>query len=738
MREHIRATAPFDRLPDDILSVLEEAGEWKSLAAGEQLFAFGEVGDAMYIVVDGGLQALIPGKDGESIAIAELGPHRIIGEIQLLTGGTRTATVRALTPARLIRFKRAIVDRLAETAPEALAEIHAMILRRLRENQLAVILTGYFGVLPRDELHEIESLAEWRHLGQGQALFREGDPADSLFVLVSGSLGAERRQADGTDRLVGRVRPGELVGEMSLLTDDAHSAGVYAIRDAELVRFAKDRFRPLLEKYPRFLLQLARMTISRLKEAGRAAEPEPATTIISLLPSPGAPLGEFARLLARELSAYSSVLHLNSATLDSVLAMPGVSQASRIGALGTKFSAWLSDQEGKYRFIILEADQTETHWTQRCIRQSDLVITVALGDADPRPGEMEAALYTGQSSGRVPKRLVLVHADDCPRPTGTGRWLEHRQVEMHHHVRLAHREDFQRLARFLSGSAIGLVLGGGGARGFAHIGAFRALREAGVPVDIVGGTSMGAVMGAELAMGVHDGQMVELNRNLFRNAGLFMDSTLPLLSFTTGKAYADSLQGLFGDVAIEDLWIPYFCVSSNISRATMAVHRSGLLRQKVRASSGVQGLFPPVVIDGELHVDGALFSNLPADVMKSVCRGTVIAVDVTPPVDLAEQTDYGDTISGWTVLWHRLFTGKESFQSSDLGTVLQRSAEAASMASQRRVIEHMADYYMLLPVQQFGLMSFRAISRLSEIGYAAARQKIAEWGSNPDWWRDGR
>src|SRR5689334_23203973 len=98
MREPSRTTVQFDRLASEILAVLGDALEWKSLAAGEQLYAFGDDGDTMYIVVEGQLQELVPGQAGENVVVAELGPQRIIGEIQLLIGGKRSATVRTLTP----------------------------------------------------------------------------------------------------------------------------------------------------------------------------------------------------------------------------------------------------------------------------------------------------------------------------------------------------------------------------------------------------------------------------------------------------------------------------------------------------------------------------------------------------------------------------------------------------------------------------------------------------------------
>jgi predicted acylesterase/phospholipase RssA len=406
--------------------------------------------------------------------------------------------------------------------------------------------------------------------------------------------------------------------------------------------------------------------------------------------------------------------------------MPGVAQAPRHHAMATRFAAWLSELEEKYRFILLETDATASNWTQRCVQHSDQVIILGLGEAQPSLGELEPLIDAQRQVGSVPKRLVLFHPGDRERPSGTSRWLDRLPADMHHHIRRHNRADYQRLARFLTGSAIGVALGGGGARGFAHMGAFKALSEAGIPIDIVVGTSMGAVIGAEYALGMPPEEMLSANRSMFRNVGLLMDVTLPLLSFTSGKAYSQTLMETFGDVTIEDLWTPFFCVSSNISRAVMAVHRRGALRQKVRASSGVQGLFPPMVMDGDLHVDGALFSNLPADVMKTVCRGYVIAVDVTPPVDLAENTDYGDTISGWAVLWKRLRGGAE-FHSTDLGTIMQRSGEAASMANQRRVIATVVDYYLRMPVEEVHLMNFGAIDRLFQIGYDTAKTRIAEW-----------
>jgi NTE family protein/lysophospholipid hydrolase len=478
---------------------------------------------------------------------------------------------------------------------------------------------------------------------------------------------------------------------------------------------------------------VARINIERLRST-MSQTPARRDWIAALVPSSSTvPLAEFSRRLAAALEAYCTVLHINRKRMQEILGAPGDSPAARAILVDARFPAWLCSQEGNYNFILLETDSSDHQWTERCIQQADQILTVGRAGDDPALSEIESRFYRPQAAGEAKKRLVLIQPDDCKRPRGTARWLRDRHVTMHHHVRLANNGDFQRLARFLAGEAVCLALGGGGARGFAHIGALRALREDGTSIDIVGGTSMGAVIAAEHALGMSPDEMLRSNRFLFRNSGLIMDLTLPLLSFTTGKAYASTLKQTFADVEIEDLWIPFFCVSSNISRAQRAIHRTGLLWRKVRASSGVQGMFPPVVMDGDLHVDGAPFSNLPADAMKSVCEGKIIAIDVSPPVDLVRNTDYGEAISGWKILWKRWFPGRDDFRCTDLGTIMQRAGEAVSMAHQKVTIERMADYYMRMPVEEIGLFAFSALPKLERIGYDYARRKIAEWRAERRW-----
>ena len=116
-------------------------------------------------------------------------------------------------------------------------------------------------------------------------------------------------------------------------------------------------------------------------------------------------------------------------------------------------------------------------------------------------------------------------------------------------------------------AAVGLGLGGGGARGFAHIGSLRALEEAGIPVDVVAGTSMGANIAAQAAMGWSPDRMVEVNRRIWIEIAPQKKFTLPVVSILGSKKALECGRLMYDDYDIEDLWLPFYCVSSNLTTA---------------------------------------------------------------------------------------------------------------------------------------------------------------------------
>jgi NTE family protein/lysophospholipid hydrolase len=311
-------------------------------------------------------------------------------------------------------------------------------------------------------------------------------------------------------------------------------------------------------------------------------------------------------------------------------------------------------------------------------------------------------------------------------PRGTARWLAGRTLERHLHVRRSAAGDFDRVARFLTGSTIGLALGGGFARGLAHLGLLRALDELNIPVDTIGGSSMGAMVGAHWVLGWDAARIIREMTAGFADS--YDDMTVPFLSFKRGGKMSKLLRAHFQDARIEDMWIPYFCLSANLNRSDVKVHTSGEVATAVLASTRAPGIFPPMVIDGELHVDGGLINNVPVDVMKTFSNGgLVIGVDVSPPHELNLVQDYGEDVSGWRAIWHRFnpTRGKRVYHPSIL-LVLMRIIEFGGISYRRQKAE-LADLYISPDVLRFNRNEFAAAAEIVEAGYAASRPKLNEW-----------
>jgi len=233
-------------------------------------------------------------------------------------------------------------------------------------------------------------------------------------------------------------------------------------------------------------------------------------------------------------------------------------------------------------------------------------------------------------------------------PSDTARWLAHSAVADHHHLRDGHPEDMARLARMVTGTGYGLVLGGGGPRGFAHLGVLRALEEAGVPIDVVGGTSIGALMGAISALGMDDAERVARAVTAFTRSGRLVSPTLPLVALSSGRRVDRLLAEHLGPAMIEDLPQRFFCVSANLTTAEEVIHERGPLWPAVRASLSLPGIFPPVYADGHLLIDGGALDNVPVEVMRArVGNGCVIAVDLSPEMEPMTAVPFGPGLSGW-------------------------------------------------------------------------------------------
>jgi predicted acylesterase/phospholipase RssA/CRP-like cAMP-binding protein len=725
---HFAALAIFKAFDAATLEEVAAEVAWIRLRAGETLFRQGEHADSMYVIMRGRLRVLVDQPDGTLDIVEELGAGACAGEMALLSGRPRSATITAIDDAELAQLGRAGFDRLAEKNPTAMRQFAAAMLPRFQQNALAGALAALFGSLSEAVLDELQAEFEWLHLRSGETLFEQGDPSDALYLLVNGRLMITARDPDHGAMVVGEVSRGESVGEAGLLTGEPRSATAYAVRDTDIVRLSQASFERLIERHPRAMMQLVRLIVRRTRpNVGAVALKGNTVAAFAVLPGGrDVPLADFAQRLARALESFGPTLYLNSDRLDTLVGKAGVAQTPEDHPTNFTLTSWLSEQETKHHYIVYQADHEWSEWTSRCVRQTDRTLIVARADSDPRLGRVETAIEGMRAAGH--KELVLLQPESRRRPYGTQAWLAPRDVVAHHHVRLRDDELMARLARRLTGRAMGLALGGGGARGLSHIGVIRALEEAGLDIDLVGGTSIGGFVGATYAMGLDFESMARAAKT-FSSRKHFADYTVPIVAFFSSRKVTTVLQAMFGDVCIEDLWRPYFCISSNLTRARPMIHRQGLLWKYVRATIALPAIFTPISDQGELLVDGGVMNNLPIDVMRTLSEGgPVVAVNVSLERDPGSNYSFGPSVSGWQVLSSRI--RRQPLNVPSLFASLLRTMEINEVHSRKAKLD-LADLLIAPPISEFSLLEFDAWEQIIDVGYRAGQEAIAAWKNNP-------
>lgn len=721
----------FHGLLPEFISALAKAVEPVHFPAHQVCLQEGDRSDCLFVVRSGAVRVMPRGTEARKNAAVDLGPGTSIGEVGFLTCDKRSATVTTLEESCLLKLSRDAFDALTLQFPRETAEVTNRIVLGARKIHLSSALrrSELFGSVDADVLRDLESELELVSLASGQFLFHRGEPGDAMYLIIAGRLRVSLENGEASEKVLAELRPGDTLGEMAVLTSEPRSASVYAFRDTQLASLSRNGFQRLLKKYPDVLsLFFTRKMVGLMQEqvAGAAPRSSGLRTVAVIPAHPGAPLKEFCVRFTRALAAIDSSVHVSSEFVDSALDRTGASQSQDETAGEHRVTEWLNGLEEQYRYVVYEADDHESNWTRRCLRQADHVLVVADADSDPLPGEIESGPLLSGRLARGNLSLILTYNRPGP-PSATRNWLAKREGYRHHHVRLTSSDDLARIARFFTGRAIGLVLGGGFARGIAHVGVLRALAEAGIPIDLIGGTSMGAIVAGMWSIGLERDKMIDL----LRAGGIaaFRDFTLPVVSFTTGQKMWQIVDGIGGDKQIEDLWQPFFCVSAILNRAEVKVHTLGSLTRSVLASSRAPGVFPPVVWDDDLLVDGGIVNNVPVDVMKEFSNGgIVIAVDVSAAPESAKTADYGMSVSGVRLLLSRLNPFAASIYPPSILKVLMKTIDFSS-ESYRRKVADAADLYIRLPLEGFRFDDFKRSAEMADAAYREAREIIGQWTS---------
>ena len=576
-----------------------------------------------------------------------------------------------------------------------------------------------FGQIDDAALSQLVALLKPVRKAAGEVVYREKEPSGSLVIVLAGRLRVSRNDREGNLLLYNELCPGECIGETGMILQQPRTADVVALRDSTVAELSRADYETLLQQNPLVFSQIFSQAIYHyLRHLPQIAERKRAQAFAII------PLhrGEEAAVLARGLAqafAARRVTHLRP---------PSPGEAADDQAIARRLGT-VDAMEVSADFILYEAEAALSPWTKFAVRQADQVIFVARSTDTPTVGALEQQLRMEPGLTYKRQHLVLLHPAGTRVPTAPAPWRAAREVERIYLQRQDAPGDHESLARFLTGHATGIVLGGGGARGFAHLGVLRALEEANIPIDLIGGNSMGALIGAQYACGIG---FDDIRENILRFTRTGERPSLPVISVLSGRRIERELRRLFGDATADALWRPYFAAACNLSQACTTVQDTGPLWRAVLASNSPAGLLPPVLLNGDLLVDGAILDNVPVEAMRTRLgtklekrrgNGTVIAVDVDVREALQVDAEV-KRLSPWRKI--RGHMSADAPVVPGIGDILYRASHMGGLTQRGRTIA-LSDYYLEPPVAEFPLMAYRRAREIAEAGYRYASAEIERW-----------
>ncbi|XP_071245289.1 patatin-like phospholipase domain-containing protein 6 isoform X3 [Salvelinus alpinus] len=725
--------------------------------AGTVLARQGDQDVSLHFVLSGCLhvyQRMIDKQDAVCLFVTQ--PGEMVGQLAVLTGEPLIFTIKANRDCTFLKISKSDFYEIMREQPSVvLSAAHTVAIR----------MSPF--------VRQMDFAIDWMAVEAGRALYRQDDQSDCTYIVLNGRLRSVIRKANGKKELVGEYGRGDLIGVVEALTRQPRATTVHAVRDTELVKLPEGTLNNIKRRYPQVVTRLIHLLgqkiLGNLQQArgpfsgsalGRssvASSPDvtnPASNLstVAVLPiCDEVPINAFNLELSHALSAIGPTLLLTS---DIIRERLGASALDNIHEY--RLSGWLAQQEDINRIVLYQTDSSMTPWTQRCIRQADCILIVGLGEQEPALGQLEQMLEN--TAVRALKQLVLLHKEDGSGPSRTVEWLNMRSwCSGHLHLRCPRRvfsrrspsklrevyekvfektadrhSDFSRLARVLTGNSIAVVLGGGGARGCSHVGVIKAMEEAGIPIDIVGGTSIGSFIGAlyaEERSAVRTKQRArEWSKAMNSVFKTILDLTYPITSMFTGAAFNTSISKVFQEKQAEDLWLPYFNVTTDITASAMRVHQDGSLWRYVRASASYTPYLPPLCDpkDGHLLVDGCYVNNVPADIARNMGAKTVIAIDVGSQ-DETDLCNYGDSLSGWWLLWKRINPWAEKVKVPDMAEIQSRLAYVSCVRQLEVVKKSAYCEYIRPPIDRFKTMDFGKFDEIYDVGYQHGKLLFTGW-----------
>lgn len=530
------------------------------------------------------------------------------------------------------------------------------------------------GVSP-EALTALQSASAMRHIAGGEALVRQGDDADALYFVESGRF----RVVINKKRIVAHIETGEAVGELAFFAGGKRTADVVATRDSTVREVSRQAFDEIAMRYPELNVAMLKLVSERLAVATARTSSISSNIprVIAMLPAGTSKLPD--GFLARLANAFEAVVSSDTPVIP-------IDRATSEAADAREYQLWLAEQEAKGAYVLIDGSGSDD-WAEMVCRNADALVMVARpGQTEPEPNAMEVSAMRWIAEPQRTLLLLRTSADKLI--SKSGEWIDPRSPKLHHHVALDNEADFTKVARFLTGRAVGVVLAGGGALGCAHLGVIKALRQANIPIDFIGGASAGAAMGGAIARGMTVDETLDQMEAMFIHAKAMRRLTLPIYSLLDPTVFDSELRTRYGTRDIADQPINFFGVSTNLSTNGLHIHRRGPLWECVRASGSLPTILPPFIDkDGNILVDGGVLDNVPVKVMHGLKAGPNIVVSLGDPHEIwRTDVQYDDIRGRWSLLRDVLLRRKRETEFPSIVEIMSRSMVVASRMASKEML----------------------------------------------------
>ncbi len=591
------------------------------------------------------------------------------------------------------------------------------LLNLLKNNKIFASLTD-------EELIQILPKFSKIELSHNEILFYQGEPSDSVYLLISGKLSAILIGSNHLEKVVGHIHPNETVGESGALTNEPRSLTIKAMTRSVLYKLASTEFVALCQSHSAMMLAAIHPVITRSQDLIRILTSEKSNRHIAIVPAhQEINLDEFYAKLTVYLQKFPNILVISD--------QDAPFHQKDSGSTYIRDQLYDIEHDHKATKIIYFLHSNDSEFAKICLKKANIIYVAAHYNSTHRIDQsLLEKIHSPKSHLSTDPALILLYPNNASLPRNTAAWMSITTFSLNLHVRLTSSKDFNRLTRFMRERAVGLILGGGGTRGWAHLGVIKALRELKIPIDFIGGTSVGAMIGAAYAMHEsYEDAYERFHKMVFdaEDSVTWRAFTFPAISIFNGKTFSRAQREVFGNTYIEDLRIPFFCISCNLATNSEVVHRTGLLWEKVRASSAVPGIVPPMVIDNELHLDGGMLNNLPVDVARMMLgnKAKIYSVEISTFSSDKHKYNFPPSLPFWETLFIKLRLRHREYHFPRFVETFLRALFIGSFAKAKQN-SLAANVAINLNLNKFRLLhsTEKQADRLIEIGYESALQEI--------------